>query len=151
MATPAQSQANADLADAVRNWVHFDNLAESLNKQVTNARNLRTQYETKVLNSLVSNGLSNHVLRIGGGASLQRATRFKSAELTWGLLEDHLHEYYRSSGKPDETQTILNFLQRNRGGRTIEYLKKTVTSQSSANSIVNPLASASKLAKITEK
>jgi hypothetical protein len=118
-----------DLADAVRNWVHFDNLSENLNKQVQNARTLRGQYEQKVLNHMDAHGMQNHTIRISGGATLQKATRFKSTDLSWGLLEDQMHEYYKITGKPDETTSILTFIQKHRGGKSAEYLKKTVVSQ----------------------
>jgi len=121
--------ASSELADAVRNWVHFDNLAENLNKQVTNARNLRNKHETKVLELLDRGGMQNAVLRVSGGATLQRSTRYKQNDLSWSLLEEQLHEYYRVTGKHDETGSIMGFLQKNRGGKTVEYLKKTSVNQ----------------------
>jgi hypothetical protein len=116
--------SSPDLVNAVRMWVHFDNLAESLNKQVTNARALRSEYETKVLDQLEKSNMKNASLKVNG-ATLQRATRFKSTDLGWTMLEEQLHEYYKTSGKPDETKQIMAFLQKNRGGKTVEYLKKT--------------------------
>ncbi len=112
------------LAAAVRQWVHFDNLTESLNKQVANVRNLRGEYETKILTLLQEQNLKNATLKITG-ATLQYATRHKAADLTWAFLEEQLHEYYRTAGKRDETGEILAFLQKHRGGKTVEYLKKT--------------------------
>jgi hypothetical protein len=109
-------------------WVHFDNLAESLNKQVTNARTLRSEYETKVLEQLEKSNMKNATLKVNG-ANLQCATRFKSTELGWTMLEEQLHEYYKIAGKPDETKQIMGFLQKNRGGKTVEYLKKSTPQQ----------------------
>ena len=118
--------ANKDLVEAVRHYVHFDNLAEALNKQVTNARAMRGQYETKILTNLEDAGMKNAILQING-ATLQRATRSQSNPLSWGFLEEQLHAYYAShpvrSG--DETTAILDFLQNHRGSRTTDYLKKT--------------------------
>ena len=124
----AATTANKDLVEAVRHYVHFDNLAEALNKQVTNARSMRGQYETKILTNLESTGMKNAVLQING-ATLQRASRSQANPLSWGFLEEQLHAYYashpvRSSG--DETTAILDFLQNRRGSKTTEYLKKTV-------------------------
>ncbi len=113
-----------DLSTAVRQWVHFDNLAENLNKQIANVRTLRGEYETKVLDLLTKQNLRNASMRING-ATLQYATKSKSTDLSWTFLEEQLHEYYRSKGSRDETTDILNFLHRHRGGKTIEYLKKT--------------------------
>ena len=122
--SPHQMAASTDLSDAVRHWVHFDNLAENLNKQVMNARALRNEYEMKVLGLLERNGLQNASLRING-ASLQRASRFKSADLSWSMLEEQLHTYYKNAGRRDETDDVMGFLQKHRGGKTVEYLKKT--------------------------
>ena len=121
---PKPPTAQQDLVDAVRHWVHFDNLAESLTKQVTNARTMRAQFEDKVLKLLESTGLRNTVIQISG-ATLQRQTRSKVAELSWTMLEEQLHEYYAAKGRADETKAILEFLQAHRGSKTVEYLKKT--------------------------
>ncbi len=124
---PAQpgrpTSANAELADAVRNWVHFDNLAENLNKQVSNARALRNQYETKILTTLESANMKQMVIRVSG-ATLQHATRYKQNDLGWTMLREQLHEYYKTKGRRDETDEILDFLQNGRGGKTVAYLKK---------------------------
>jgi len=123
----ATGTANKDLIEAVRHYVHFDNLAEALNKQVSNARSMRGQYETKILTNLESTGMKNAVLQING-ATLQRASRVQANPLNWGFLEEQLHAYYTAhpvrSG--DETNAILDFLQNHRGSKTTDYLKKTV-------------------------
>ena len=113
-----------DLSSSVRQWVHFDNLVESLNKQIANVRSLRNQYEAKVLDLLAAQNLRNATLRITG-ATLQCATKSKPTDLSWTFLEEQLHEYYRTKGSKDETPEILAFLHRHRGGKTVEYLKKT--------------------------
>ena len=41
--------SNQTLIDAVRNWVHFDNLCTMLNRQMNTARNMRANFEEKVL------------------------------------------------------------------------------------------------------
>jgi len=116
---------NADLIDSVRHWVHFDNLAEALSKQITNARNMRNNFEDKILKLLEAPGLKNAVLQLNG-ANLQKQTKFKASDLTWGFLEEHLHEYHKAKGKPDDTKLIVEFLQKNRGGKHVDYLKKTI-------------------------
>ncbi len=121
--TSRPASANADLADAVRKWVHFDNLAEHLNKQVSNARSLRSQYETKILQTLETNHMKQTTIKISG-ASLQHATRYKPNDLGWTMLREQLHEYYKVKGRRDETDEIMDFLQNSRGGKTVSYLKK---------------------------
>lgn len=124
----ASSGKQGELIDHVRHWVHFDNLAESLNKQVTNARNLRSEFEEKVLRIMDSLGMRNTILQISG-ATLQRTTRSKSTDLSWGFLEEQLREYYKEKGKPDDTKQVIEFLQKNRGSKSVEFLKKTVSAE----------------------
>jgi hypothetical protein len=121
--------SNTELADAVRQWVHFDNIGEHLNKQVANVRQLRSTYETKIIDILTRNNMRGATLKVSG-ASLQCASRFKQGDLSWSLLEGQLHEYFKVQGKRDETAEIIEFLQKNRGGKTVEYLKKTLNTPS---------------------
>ena len=127
-AAPAPATAQESLVYAVRHYVHFDNLAETLNKQVSNVRNMRAKFENEILTTLETQGMKNAVLQISG-ATLQRQTRYQSTNLSWSFLEEQLHEYYKSKGKPDETAGILEFIQSHRGGKAIDYLKKTLTAQ----------------------
>ena len=124
--TAVVPRPQTELVDAVRHWVHFDNLAETLTKQVSNARTMRNKFEEAILKLLDSSGLKNAILQING-ANLQRQSQFKSTNLSWSFLEEQLHEYYKTKGKPDETATVLEFLQKNRGGKSVDYLKKTLT------------------------
>ncbi len=122
----AAPTANPELVDAVRSWVHFDNLAETLQKQVSNVRALRSEFEDKILHHLETTSLRGAVLEITG-AKLQRATRPKTTDLSWTFLETHLHEYYKTRGKPDDTAALLEFLQAKRDTKQVPYLKKTPT------------------------
>ena len=120
----ASGPKHPDLIDNVRHWVHFDNLAESLHKQVSNARHMRNECEEKILKLLQSSGMQHTILQIRG-ANLQRSTKVKTTDLSWSFLEEHLQQYFRTNGKPDETKQIVDFLQAQRVGKTIEFLKKT--------------------------
>jgi hypothetical protein len=95
---------------------------------------LRADYEAKVLELLGKQYLRNATLRVTG-ATLQCATKSKATDLSWTFLEEQLHEYFRSKGRGDETAEILAFLHRHRGGKTIEYLKKTPIPSSTTPSV----------------
>jgi hypothetical protein len=123
--------AKPELIEQVRNYVHFDNLAESLTKQVTNVRNMRKQFEEKILKSLETTGMRNAVLQING-ATLQRETEVKQQDLSWSCLEEQLQNYFRSKGRSDETKQIIDFVRKNRPTKTSEYLKKTLSADSSS-------------------
>jgi hypothetical protein len=131
--TPTPAGNPEDLSTAVRQWVHFDNVAENLNKQIANVRALRAEYEAKVLELLARQNIRHATLRVTG-ATLQYATKSKSTDLSWSFLEEQLHEYFRTKGTADQTSDILAFLHRHRGGKTIEYLKKTPLAQSTTTS-----------------
>lgn len=120
----ARVAPQADLVEAVRHWVHFDNLAESLQKQVTNARAMRAGFEEKILRFLDAGSMRGATLEITG-ATLTRGMRPKTTDLSWSFLESSLHEYYKSRGKSDETTAILEFIQSKRDTKQIPYLKKT--------------------------
>lgn len=114
----------ADLADAVRRYVHFDNLALSLARQAESARAARAAQEGAVLRLLHEQGLRAAMLRIGGGATLRVGTRRATAPLTWSLLEEQLPAYFRAAGAPDDTSRLLAFLRDHRSVSTVECLKK---------------------------
>ena len=115
---------SADLSEAVRHWVHFDNLAETLNKQVVNARAKRTEYEKKTLTILDGMKLSNVSMEIHG-ATLTRTIKSESEQLSWSFLEKTLHTYFASHKQPDQTTAILDSLQKARTVRSVDFLKKT--------------------------
>jgi hypothetical protein len=119
-----QTKPNAELVDAVRHWVHFDNLSETLTKQVTNVRNMRASFEEKILRLLDSSGLKNAVLELNG-ATLQKQTKFRPSDLTWGFLEEQLQAYYTQKGRPEEYKQVYEFLQKRRTGKQVDSLKKT--------------------------
>jgi hypothetical protein len=128
--------------------VHFDNVAENLNKQIANVRALRAEYEAKVLELLARQNLRNATLRVTG-ATLQYATRSKSTDLSWSFLEEQLHEYFRTKGVADQTGDILTFLHRHRGGKIIEYLKKTPIPPTTTTAVAATAATATALNKRT--
>lgn len=118
-------QQTQELANLVRNWVHFDNLATSLSKQASNARKLRDDFESTVITMLQSNNMENTTIQIHGGKLLIQNEKH-SQPLTFTRLEDQLHKYFlekrlHNLSSPDETTDILKFLRKN---RDVEYSKK---------------------------
>jgi hypothetical protein len=107
------------LADAVRNWVHFDNLYAMLSKQASAALNMKRTFEERVL-SLIG---GTKRIKINS-AILEPATRRNSIPLNWTVLEESLHKYYEKNKKTDETEEIINFIQTARGTKTTTYIKK---------------------------
>jgi hypothetical protein len=112
--------SNNELIDAVRNWVHFDNLNAMFSRQIQTARNMRNTFEEKILALL---GKTKR-LRIQG-AMLEPVTKKNNMPLNWTTLEESLHKYYESTQKKDETEAILAFMKENRGSKMVTFLKKT--------------------------
>ena len=115
-----------DLGNWVRNWVHYDNLVLGFNRQATNARRLRDEFEDKIIGHLQTNNMENAVIQIAGGRIVVNEERH-SQPLTITRIEELLHAYYASKGVTgpyDETQAIMKFMKKQRGFEVTKKLKK---------------------------
>lgn len=115
------------LGNWVRNYVHYDNLASSLQKQLSNARKVKDDFETKIISTLEASNMSNAVIQIAGG-KLTVAEEKHTNALTLTRLEELLHSYYKSQGRQatDETQELMKYIKAERGSDTTKKLKKSV-------------------------
>ncbi len=113
------------LAEMVRSWVHFDNLAATFNRQSQQARSARARWEQQILEFLKTNKLTNAVIQIAGGRLTVHQEKH-SQPLTLQRLEGLLHEYFsqRPPGSDDETSEILNFIRSHRTVTIETRLKK---------------------------
>jgi predicted patatin/cPLA2 family phospholipase len=111
--------------DLVRNWVHYDNLAVNLNRQIQNARKVKEEFEVKIMNALKEYKMENAIIQVAGG-KLSIAEEKHSNPLTNSRIEELLHEYYERTGRKaaDETAEIMKFLKAERGSTTSKKLKK---------------------------
>jgi hypothetical protein len=125
--SPAQP-AN-DLTIWVRNYVHYDNLANNYSKQATGARKLRDEFESKIVQNLRANHMENAIIQISG-ANLQITEEKTQPSLTLPRLESYLHKYYAQKGNGvDETESVLRFIRAQKIQDTLVTagLKKTPT------------------------
>jgi hypothetical protein len=125
MQNPHQNQQTQELANLVRNWVHFDNLSTSLSKQASNARKLRDDFENSIITMLQSANMENATIQIHGGKLVVQNEKH-SQPLTFTRVEEHLHKYFlekrvKDLSAPDETSDILKFI---RSHREVEVSKK---------------------------
>ncbi len=116
-------EGSGHIGTAVRNWVHYDNLASSFYKQATSARKVRDDYEDRIVNHLKTNAMEHAIIQIGGGR-MSVVEEKKPTPLTLAKLEELLHTYYRAKGGRDEAMEILNFIKANRGHEVKKCLKK---------------------------
>jgi hypothetical protein len=120
------SQINTNtLADMIRSWVHFDNLAATFTRQGQQARTARSRWEVQVIDYLNKTNMANAIIQIAGGR-LTLVEEKHANPLTLQRLESLLHEYFskRPPGSNDETNDIMNFLKSNRGFTLETKLKK---------------------------
>lgn len=111
----------------IRTYVHYDNLASSLYKQLQNARKVKDQFESQIIGYLKNNKMENAVIQISGGRLLVGEEKH-SLPLTLTRIEELLHGYYKSQGREatDETQQIMKYLKSERGVEVSQKLKKQV-------------------------
>lgn len=114
------------LADMIRSWVHFDNLAATFQRQAQQARSARFRWESQILDFLKVNRLTNTIIQITGGR-LTMAEERHANPLTLQRLEALLHDYYsrKPDTLPDETEQIMKFIKANRGYTVESRLKKS--------------------------
>jgi hypothetical protein len=110
----------------VRNYVHYDNLASGLYKQLQNTRKLKDDFENKIIGYLQSVSMEKAVIQIAGGRLTVGEEKHSSA-LTLTKIEELLHGYYKSQGREstDETQAIMKYIKAERGAEVTKKLKKS--------------------------
>lgn len=112
-----------DIANLIRNYVHYDNLVSGFQKQTQNARIVRDDFETRIINELKRNNMENAIIQIVGG-KLKVVEEKHSAPLSFKNLEESLHQYYQSKKMSDDTSNIIKFVKEHRTFETISKLKK---------------------------
>jgi len=117
--------SSQEIGTWVRNWVHYDNLAGTLNKQTSNARKMRDNYEQQIISALRRNNMENAVIKVSGG-QLTLSHEKTSASLTLGRIEEIAQKYFELRGGQDETEAFMRFLRKNRGTEETIRLKKSM-------------------------
>lgn len=112
-----------DIANLVRNYVHYDNLAVSLQKQTNNARIVRDDFEKRIIDELKKNKLENAIIQIVGG-KLKVVEEKHSNPLSYKFLEEQIHNYFVEKKKIDETRDIIQYIKSHKQVETGLKLKK---------------------------
>jgi len=120
---PAAAMNSQEIGFLVRNWVHYDNLATGLYRQTINARKVRDEFETKILESLRSSNMENAVIQIAGGRLIVQQERHNQP-LTLTRIEEILHTYYVGRNMPDDTANVMKFMKKQRGFEVTKKLRK---------------------------
>jgi len=112
-----------DIANLIRNYVHYDNLVTNFQKQTQNARIVRDDFEKRTINELKVSGMENAIIQIVGG-KLKVVEEKHSPPLSFKSLEESLHKYYQLKKQPDETSNVIKFIKESREFETNLKLKK---------------------------
>ena len=112
-----------DIANLVRNYVHYDNLAMSLHKQTNNARIVRDDFEKRIINQLKNNKMENAIIQIVGG-KLKVVEEKHSNPLSYKFLEEQIHNYCIEKKKTDDTRELLQYIKTHKHVETTLKLKK---------------------------
>ena len=123
----ATTQLNTQsLAEMIRSWVHFDNLAATFTRQSQQARTARSRWEVQIIDYLRQTSMVNAIIQIAGGRLTVNEEKHANP-LTLQRLESLLHEYFskRPPGSNDETADIMAYIKANRGTNVETRLKKS--------------------------
>ena len=114
------------LIQAIRGWVHMDNLAESFQTQANNAREVRSKHETEAIGLMKQMGLAASTIQVSG-ASLKLTTKHEPGALTWTYLEREIPAWATQSGVSSaQAASLIKWLQEHRDAKEKEILKKSV-------------------------
>lgn len=120
------SGSNQTVATYVRSWLHYDTLSSSLYKQANRARQVRDEFEAKVIDDLHARHMENAVIQINSG--LLRVVEERSPRtLTIARIDELLQMYFqrKGPGAKDESKDIMNFIRTHRGYDTSKRLRKS--------------------------
>jgi Family of unknown function (DUF5760) len=112
-----------DLANLIRNYVHYDNLASTLNKQTQNARIVRDDFEQRIITELRNKKMENAIIQIVGG-KLKIVEEKTNSPLNYKFLEESLHAYFQNKKISDDTINIVKFVKAQRTNQSSFKLKK---------------------------
>ena len=109
----------------VRHFVHYDSLTKSLQQQTTNARQVKDQYEDKIVGALHDHNMNNATTQIANGR-LQLLSEKHPAPLNFQTLQSLLNDYFKAKGGayPNETENIMKYIRANRKNVMTERLKR---------------------------
>ena len=126
MAATTTQLNTQSLAEMIRSWVHFDNLAATFTRQSQQARTARSRWEVQIIDYLRQTSMVNAIIQIAGGRLTVNEEKHANP-LTLQRLESLLHEYFskRPAGSNDETSEIMAYIKANRGTNVETRLKKS--------------------------
>jgi len=119
------AEAKQRLIEAIRGWIHMDNLLENHSAQAANARTLRGKHEQEAITLMKQMNLDRSTIQVSG-ASLTLQQKAAPAALTWSYLEKEVPEWATKNGVTAvQTKSLMRWLHDHREVKATESLKKT--------------------------
>lgn len=113
------------LIDAIRGWIHMDNLLENHAAQAANARALKSKHEADAIELMKQMHLDKSTIQVSG-ASLSLQKKATPAALTWGYLEKEIPEWAKQNRIAEvHVQSLTRWLHDHRELKETESLKKS--------------------------
>jgi hypothetical protein len=120
---PTEPTNQQRLQQSVRAWVHYDNLANTFNKQTQNARTQKQVHEKEIQDILFAMKQSEAVLEVNG-ARLQFQRKETKSNLSWSWLQDNLRAWFSSETRGKTADDLFKYLQMRRSTKITESLEK---------------------------
>lgn len=116
------------LVNAIRAYIHMDNLAETHFRQAVNARETRTIHEGEAIRLMREMGLGESTIQVTGGTTLKIQHQKTPSALTWGYLEKEIMNWATNTGtlQSDKTTQLLQWLRDHRDIKESVHLKKAL-------------------------
>ena len=113
------------LVEAIRGWIHMDNLLENHSAQAANARALRGKHEQEAITLMKQMNLDRSTIQVSG-AALTLQQKAAPAALSWGYLEKEIPEWAAKNGVTAvHAASLMRWLHDRREVKTTESLKKS--------------------------
>jgi hypothetical protein len=123
-AADSATGAKQRLIDAVRAWIHMDNLVETHTTQAANARTLKNKHETDAIALMKEMRLDKSTIQVSG-ASLTLQKKSHPAALTWGYFEKEAASWAAHARLPAaQAQSLIKWMHDHRETKETESLKK---------------------------
>ena len=123
--SPYMTDHKQRLVEAIRGWIHMDNLLENHSAQAANARALRCKHEQEAIVLMKQMNLDRSTIQVSG-ASLTLQQKAAPAALSWSYLEKEVPEWAAKNGVTvTQAASLLHWLHEHRKVRTTESLKKS--------------------------
>ena len=118
------AETKQKLIDAIRSWIHMENLVENHAAQAANARAQRNKHEKDAIALMKEMRLEKSTIQVSG-ASLTLQAKSVPQALSWGYLEKEVPAWASRSGvSTAQAQSLIKWLHDHRELKEAESLKK---------------------------